>query len=196
MSHAGYLCFYLRMYHSNQVIELRGIAYTMPAVDTDVTVVEKMYAVNVFGPMRMVHHFHRMIIAAKGTIVNVGSIGGITPYVYGSAYNGSKAALIHWGATLRVEMLPFGQVSSNSHLSITMIDEDLSVKVVNIISGEVGTNILKNDRFRKLPEGQSPHRTQVDCTKICLDSVYAPMSDAFEAHVRRTPGTCFHLRYD
>lgn len=82
----------------------------MPAVDTDVKVVEKMYAVNVFGPMRMVHHFHRMVIAAKGTIVNVGSIGGITPYVYGSSYNGSKAALIHWGATLRVEMLTFEQV--------------------------------------------------------------------------------------
>ena len=85
-----------------------GIAYTMPAADTDVEAVEKMYAVNVFGPMRMVHHFHRMIIAVKGTIVNIGSIGGVTPYVYGSAYNGSKAALVHWGATLRIEMLPFG----------------------------------------------------------------------------------------
>ena len=80
----------------------------MPAVDTDVRMVEKMYAVNVFGPMRMVHHLHRMIIACKGKIVNIGSIGGITPYVYGSTYNGSKAALVHWGATLRIEMLPFG----------------------------------------------------------------------------------------
>lgn len=93
----------------------------MPAVDTDVKLVEKMYAVNVFGPMRMVRHFHRMVIAAKGTIVNIGSIGGITPYVYGSSYNGSKAALVHWGATLRVEMLPFGQVVRNSSVEDVLI---------------------------------------------------------------------------
>ena len=134
---------------------LRGIAYTMPATDTDVQVVEKMYAVNVFGPMRMVRYFHKLVIAAKGTIVNIGSIGGITPYVYGSAYNGSKAALVHWGATLRVEMLPFGYFPSL--LSSRHAHEDCSVKVVNVISGEVGTNILKNDDFRRLPAGKCSH---------------------------------------
>lgn len=133
----------------------RGIAYTMTAVDTDTKQVEKMFGVNVFGPMRMVRVFHRMIIAAKGKVVNIGSIGGMTPYVYGAAYNASKAALIHYGNTLRVEMLPFG------------------VKVVNIISGEVGTNILRNDFQRSLPE----------------DSVFAPLSNEFKAHVRRTPNT-------
>lgn len=55
----------------------------MTAADTDTSEVEKMFAVNVFGPMRMVHHFHRMLVAAKGTVVNIGSIGGIVPYVYG-----------------------------------------------------------------------------------------------------------------
>ena len=55
----------------------------MTAVDTDVKEVEKMFAVNVFGPMRMVCHSNRIIVAAKGTIVNIGSIGGIVPYVYG-----------------------------------------------------------------------------------------------------------------
>lgn len=80
----------------------------MTAVDTDVSCVEKMFAVNVFGPMRMVHFFHRQLIETKGLIINIGSIGGISPYVYGSSYNASKAALVHWGDTLRVEMLPFG----------------------------------------------------------------------------------------
>lgn len=55
----------------------------MTAVDTQVREVEKMFAVNVFGPMRMVHFFHKMLVAAKGTIVNIGSIGGVVPYVYG-----------------------------------------------------------------------------------------------------------------
>lgn len=82
----------------------------MTAADTDVRQVEKMFAVNVFGPMRMVHHFHRMLIAAKGAVVNIGSIGGVCPYVFGASYNATKAALHHYGNTLRVEMKPFGCV--------------------------------------------------------------------------------------
>lgn len=55
----------------------------MTGIDTDVREVEKMFAVNVFGPMRMVRHFHPMIIRKRGKIVNIGSVGGIVPYVYG-----------------------------------------------------------------------------------------------------------------
>ncbi|KAI1350307.1 NAD(P)-binding protein [Xylaria sp. FL0043] len=138
----------------SQVLELTN-GYTMPAIDTDVKAVQKMFDVNVFGPMRMVHHFHDMLIQSSGTIVNMSSIGGIVPYVYGSSYNATKAALAHWGNTLRVEMAP------------------LNVKVVTIISGEVGTNILKNDHGRALPEG----------------SFYSPLAAEFERHVHRTPAT-------
>lgn len=60
-----------------------GITYTMTAIDTDVVAVQRMFDVNVFGPMRMVHHFHDMIIRAAGAILNIGSIGGIMPYLYG-----------------------------------------------------------------------------------------------------------------
>ncbi|KAI1274051.1 NAD(P)-binding protein [Xylaria sp. FL0933] len=141
--------------HLDILVNNAGICYTMPAIDTDVKAVQKMFDVNVFGPMRMVHHFHDMLIQSSGTIVNMSSIGGIVPYVYGSSYNATKAALAHWGNTLRVEMAP------------------LSVKVVTIISGEVGTNILKNDHGRALPEG----------------SFYSPLAAEFERHVHRTPVT-------
>jgi len=55
----------------------------MTAIDTDIEAVRSMFDVNVFGPIRMVRHFHDMLIASAGTIVNIGSIGGIVPYVYG-----------------------------------------------------------------------------------------------------------------
>jgi 1-acylglycerone phosphate reductase len=55
----------------------------MTAIDSDVREVQKMFDVNVFGPMRMVHNFHGMLIAAGGTIVNIGSVGGIVPFLYG-----------------------------------------------------------------------------------------------------------------
>lgn len=82
--------------------------YTMPATDTEANEAEKMFRVNVFGPMRVVHYLHPMLIKAKAVIVNIGSIGGVCPYVYGASYNASKAALHHYGNTLRVEMRPFG----------------------------------------------------------------------------------------
>lgn len=55
----------------------------MTGIDTQVEEVEKMFAVNVFGPMRMVHFFHLQLVHARGKIVNIGSVGGIVPYVYG-----------------------------------------------------------------------------------------------------------------
>ncbi|KAI1120192.1 NAD(P)-binding protein [Nemania abortiva] len=133
--------------------------YTMPAIDTDVTAVQHMFNVNVFGPMRMVHHFHDMLIRSSGTILNMGSIGAVIPYVYGSSYNAAKAALTHWGNTLRVEMAP--------------LDCGVSLTYLQIIAGEVGTNILKNDHGRQLPEG----------------SYYTPLAAAFDQHVHRTPAT-------
>ncbi|KAF2685184.1 NAD(P)-binding protein [Lentithecium fluviatile CBS 122367] len=135
------------------LVNCAGICYTMTAIDTDVNSVKRMFDVNLFGPMRMVHHFHDIIIKASGTIVNIGSIGGVVPYMYGSSYNASKAALHHWSNTLRLEMSP------------------LDVKVITVISGEVGTNILKNDIHRALPEG----------------SYYSPLATEFKAHVQRVP---------
>ncbi|KAK0615694.1 short chain dehydrogenase [Bombardia bombarda] len=138
-----------------------GIAYTMTAIDTEIREVEKMFAVNVFGPMRMVRFFHPLLIRGQGKIVNVGSVGGIVPYVYGCNYNATKAALHHWGNTLRVEMKPLG------------------VDVVNIISGEISTNVLKRDQGRRLPE----------------NSYYAPLAEEFAKHVQRTPHTTTPAEY-
>lgn len=112
----------------------------MPATDTEIQEVEKMFAVNVFGPMRMVRFFHRPLVATKGTIVNIGSIGGIVPYIYGgtaitpfpeaaqnltfflASYNATKAALHHYGNTLRAELKPFGCVALISLYRLNEVD--------------------------------------------------------------------------
>lgn len=58
----------------------------MPATDTEIDEVEKVFAVNVFGAIRMLRVFHPLLIEARGTMVNIGSVGGIVPYVYGCEY--------------------------------------------------------------------------------------------------------------
>lgn len=55
----------------------------MTAGDTDIVQVQKMFEVNVFGPIRIFAEFHRFLVMAQGTVVNIGSVGGMVPYVYG-----------------------------------------------------------------------------------------------------------------
>lgn len=67
----------------------------MTAIDTDVAAAQRMFDVNVLGPMRMVHQFHTMIVKKRGIIVNIGSVGGIVPYVYGGERLSHKRVFIY-----------------------------------------------------------------------------------------------------
>jgi 1-acylglycerone phosphate reductase len=55
--------------------------------------------------MRMCQAFAPLLIAAKGTIVQIGSVAAVMPYVFGSVYNASKAALHAYSNTLRLGTL-------------------------------------------------------------------------------------------
>ncbi|KAJ9649448.1 NADPH-dependent 1-acyl dihydroxyacetone phosphate reductase [Coniosporium apollinis] len=110
-----------------------GRNYTVPALDVDFDEVRQTFEVNVFAVMRMCQEFAPLLIEAKGCIVQIGSLAGVMPYVFGSVYNASKAALHAYSNTLRVELAPFG------------------VKVVTIVTGGVQSNIARTER--ELPEG-------------------------------------------
>lgn len=104
-----------------------GRNYTVPAVDVDFDQVKLTYEVNVFGVMRMCQAFSPLLIEAKGTIIQIGSLAGVMPYVFGSVYNSTKAALHSYSNTLRVELEPF------------------DVKVLTVVTGGVKSRIARND---------------------------------------------------
>ncbi|KAF2460431.1 hypothetical protein BDY21DRAFT_164764 [Lineolata rhizophorae] len=105
-----------------------GRNYTVPALDVDFDEVQMTFEVNVFAVMRMCKAFAPMLMQTKGTIVQVGSLAAIMPYVFGSTYNASKAALHAYSDTLRLELEPFG------------------VKVVTIYTGGIKSNIARTER--------------------------------------------------
>lgn len=109
-----------------------GRNYTVPALDVDFDEVRETFEVNVFSVMRMCQEFAPLLIEAKGTIVQIGSLAGVMPYIFGGVYNASKAALHQYSNTLRVELSPFG------------------VRVVTIVTGGIKSNIARTDR--QLPE--------------------------------------------
>ena len=57
--------------------------YTVPALDVDFDEVRLTFETNLFGVMRMCQEFSSLLIRAKGTIVQIGSVAGIIPYVFG-----------------------------------------------------------------------------------------------------------------
>jgi 1-acylglycerone phosphate reductase len=67
-----------------------------------------VYETNVFGVIAMVSAFVDLLIPAQGLIINVASISALIPYVFGSVYASSKAALASYSRTLRTELRPFG----------------------------------------------------------------------------------------
>lgn len=86
----------------------RGRTHTHPALDISLPDVRATFETNVFAIMAMVQAFIDQLIAAKGLIINISSLSSITPYLFGSVYCASKAAVSAYSRTLRLELAPFG----------------------------------------------------------------------------------------
>jgi len=128
-----------------------GQTIIMPTLDFDIETAKSMYEINVWGMVRVTQAFAPLVIEAKGVIANINSISthvntpwmGKFPKPTPGAvamltdalglYAGSKAAANAITETLRLEMAPF------------------NVKVVNIVTGAISTNILSNGVNFELP---------------------------------------------
>ncbi|KAL4956200.1 hypothetical protein BDW69DRAFT_93589 [Aspergillus filifer] len=105
-----------------------GRNYTVPATEVDLSEVRTTFEVNFFAVVYMCKTFAPLLITSKGTIVQIGSVAGTIPYVFGSIYNASKAALHSYSDTLRVELAPFG------------------VNVTTVVTGGVQSRIARTKR--------------------------------------------------
>jgi len=107
--------------------------YFMPTLDIDIEVGKKMYDINLWGALAMMQAFSPLIVAGKGTFVNITSIGGHLNVPFMGLYSGSKRALEILSETLRLEMEPFG------------------VKVVEVVTGAVVSKGQTYFQDMKLP---------------------------------------------
>ncbi|KAL1721485.1 hypothetical protein EV715DRAFT_271115 [Schizophyllum commune] len=107
-----------------------------PAADLDLANVQAMFNTNVFGAMRMVKAFVPLLVASGGDarIANLGSVSGVIPYPFACVYASTKAALHSYNDTIRVELAPLG------------------IKVINLCTGGVQSNITRQAPPRPLPE--------------------------------------------
>lgn len=67
----------------------------------------KLFDVNVFAPISVVKAFIPLLMASKGTIVNIGSYVDTMAVPWQGVYNATKAALRSLTDNLRLELRPF-----------------------------------------------------------------------------------------
>ena len=138
-----------------------GRNYTVPALDVDLSEVQATFETNVFSVMRMCQAFAPLLIQAKGTIIQIGSVAAEIPYVFGSTYNASKAALHAYSDTLRIELAPF------------------DVNVMVVVTGGVKSNIART--HRELPNNSLYHPIDPDYQRRQLHSQEGAMEGTLYA---------------
>ena len=100
----------------------------MPALDMPLDDARGCFETNFFGLIAITQAFSPLLIESKGLIINIGSVAGVVPYVFGAIYNASKAAVHAYSRTLRLELEPFG------------------VRVMVVVTGGVQSNIARTHR--------------------------------------------------
>ncbi|KAF7589382.1 hypothetical protein BBP40_004325 [Aspergillus hancockii] len=94
--------------HLDFLVNNSGIGYIMPLLDSDMSVAKKMFDVNVFAVVAVTQLFAPLLIASKGTIINIGSVLGKMPFPWQGFYNASKAAVAMITDQMRIELSPWG----------------------------------------------------------------------------------------
>ncbi|KAI3392266.1 hypothetical protein diail_5930 [Diaporthe ilicicola] len=107
-----------------------GVGYVLPVLDVDINAAQRLFDVNLWGPLRMIQVFADLLIASRGRIVNISSSASVVNSPWVATYAASKAALNMLSETLRLEISPFG------------------VSVVTILPGVIDSNLHINDSKR------------------------------------------------
>ncbi|OJJ97643.1 hypothetical protein ASPACDRAFT_123535 [Aspergillus aculeatus ATCC 16872] len=142
-----------------------GLPLVRPALETSLAEAQALFDVNFWGAVRVTQAFSGMVVAAKGCVVNIASLGGNMPVVWNAFYAASKAALKSYGETLRLELAPFG------------------VRVVTVMSGVVRTQIFDKHPDLEFPGSMYEPATDGVRRMAAGESVKHPMAP--EEYARR-----------
>ena len=93
----------------NYLVNNAGSGYTMPLADFDVEAGKKVFDVNFWGVLEVTKAFMPLLVAARGTVVNISSVGAIvhTPWI------GKSACLIHLWTLARAYIEKHSMVQSS-----------------------------------------------------------------------------------
>jgi NADP-dependent 3-hydroxy acid dehydrogenase YdfG len=121
-----------------------GVAVTSRVLDTVVEDDQWLWDINFHGVVNGTRAFLPILVAQdSGSIVNTSSVFGLVGMPNQSAYCSAKFAVRGFTDSLRQELRGTG------------------VRAVNVHPGGINTNIVRNARFRKDPEGRGRSQNQM-----------------------------------
>lgn len=70
------------------LINNAGVGYVLPILDVDINAAQRLFDVNLWGPLRMIQTFTDLLVASHGRIVNVSSSASVvnSPWVCKSSH--------------------------------------------------------------------------------------------------------------
>ncbi|KAK3692078.1 oxidoreductase [Podospora appendiculata] len=151
-----------------------GSQYVMPILDADLQRSKDMFDVNVWGLVATTNAFAPLVIAAKGSVVNIASIAGLMYPPYMVLYAASKAAVGTISEGLRLELKPFG------------------VKVVTVITGAVETKLFANAPEHHLPVGSLYAVAEKEIASRATGTDVGAQTMSREAYARSLVGDVLH----
>ncbi|KAK8004818.1 oxidoreductase [Apiospora arundinis] len=117
-----------------------GAGYAAPVLDIDVERAQRLYNVNVWGPVRAIQAFAGLLIASRGRVVNISSCGAVVNCPWIGAYASSKSALTTLSETLRLELAPSALPPGSRYVSI-------EPTIAGWASGELTPKGMSADEF-------------------------------------------------
>ncbi|KAL8723688.1 MAG: hypothetical protein Q9181_007229 [Wetmoreana brouardii] len=168
------------------LINNAGFGATGPLIEADMATVKRLFDVNVLGLLAVTQAFAPMLIAAKGKVVNISSVGGMLAVPWGGLdgaeadarlrlflhiglYHASKAAVTILSETLRLELAPLG------------------VTVITGMLGSVDSNFHANDSWQVLPESSRYKTVESQIAKTAEGKI-GPKKEKLDDFARRFVG--------
>ena len=113
--------------------------------------------------MAMVQAFADLLIAAKGLIINIASLAGMSAYTFGSAYCSSKGAVISYSRTLRAELEPLG----------VRVMVGMAGTVVSNIHMREGRDLPPDSKYHPVADLYKKRQTWVNADNGCTIEFFA-----------------------
>lgn len=99
------------------LINNAGFGYNAPFLATEMTRIEAMWRVNVLALIYLCQQIALMQAEiGKGHIINIASLAGKVPSPYSAVYGATKAAVISFSSSLRIELKPLNILVSTVNL--------------------------------------------------------------------------------
>jgi NAD(P)-dependent dehydrogenase (short-subunit alcohol dehydrogenase family) len=146
-----------------------GLLPTWPDED-----LQAIFDINVFGPHRITNAFVRLLIEARGRIVNIGSQGGMITSKYYGPYTMTKHALEAYSECLHDELAPYG-------VSVSIVQPG------GIVS-EIGRNSWPGI-LAHFQNAEPPFKEEAEAFLASLTEPQEPVPDEPESATNRKPSS-------